>query len=214
MAVPTSLPKCPACACGQKTTLRAPRWRSSSGSAPTQRPVRQRNGLAVTEEWLGKTTGDPATHGGAGDPASVREQCVGTPRGAGDPEPADGGIRTECARRGHLSRRSLSFSRNLRAGELSEVTPGPATFEVCRSPACRNPSARQLTGPEGREWFSKLSGSLLCHPDLVARRVTLDAACCRLDDALFDVIITDSLRALGLSRSLRYRVRTGTRLRL
>ena len=25
-----------------------------------------------------KATGDPATHGGAGDPASVREQCVGT----------------------------------------------------------------------------------------------------------------------------------------
>ena len=163
----------------------------------TKRPVRQRSGLAVTEEWLGKTTGDLATR-----------------RGAGDPEPADGGIRTECARRGHLSRRSLSFSRSLRVGELSEVTPGPASFEVYGSPACRSPSARQLTGPEGREWFSKLSGSLLCHPDLVARRVTLDAACCRLDDARFDVIITDSLRALGLSRSLRYPVRTGTRLRL
>ena len=36
-------------------------------------------GLAVTDEWRpGKATGDPATHGGAGDPASVREQCVGT----------------------------------------------------------------------------------------------------------------------------------------
>ena len=71
---------------------------------------------------------------------------------------------------------------------------------------------RQLAGPEGREWFSKLSDSLLSHPDSVARRVTLDATCCRLDDALCDVMITDSLPAFELSRSPRHPVRTGTRL--
>ena len=51
VAVPTSLPKCPASACGQKTTLRAPRWRSSRGTAPHRksRPAAQR--LAATEEW-------------------------------------------------------------------------------------------------------------------------------------------------------------------
>ena len=172
--------------------------------------------VAVFLRFCAHEKTSPATQRAGGHRRVAREDDgrPGYPRGAGDPEPADGGIRTECARRGHLSRRSLSFSRNLRAGELSEVTPGPASFEVYGSPACRSPSARQLTGPEGREWFSKLSGSLLCHPDLVARRVTLDAACCRLDDARSDVIITDSLRALGLSRSLRYPVRTGTRLRL
>ena len=43
--------QCPACACGQKTTLRAPRWRSSRGTAPNRksRPAAQR--LAATEEW-------------------------------------------------------------------------------------------------------------------------------------------------------------------
>ena len=47
----TSAHQCPACACGQKTTLRALRWRSSRASAPRERPVRQRSGVAVTEEW-------------------------------------------------------------------------------------------------------------------------------------------------------------------
>ena len=47
----TSAQQCPACACGQKTTLRAPRWRSSRGTAPNRksRPAAQR--LAATEEW-------------------------------------------------------------------------------------------------------------------------------------------------------------------
>ena len=55
------------------------------------------------------------------------------------------------------------------------------------------PLKRQLIGPKGREWFSKLSGSLLCHPDFVARRVTLDATCCRLDDPRSDVNICGQL---------------------
>ena len=37
VAVPTNLPKCPACACGQKTTLRTPRWRPSRASAPHEK---------------------------------------------------------------------------------------------------------------------------------------------------------------------------------
>ena len=43
--------QCPACACGQKTTLRAPRWRSSRGTAPHRksRPAAQR--LAATKVW-------------------------------------------------------------------------------------------------------------------------------------------------------------------
>ena len=68
-----------ACACGQKTTLRAPRWRPSRASAPHKktRPAAQRSGghRGVATR---KVTGDLATHGGAGDPASEKEQCVGT----------------------------------------------------------------------------------------------------------------------------------------
>ena len=47
----TSAQQCPACACGQKTILRAPRWRSSRGTAQKKksRPAAQR--LAATEEW-------------------------------------------------------------------------------------------------------------------------------------------------------------------
>ena len=47
----TSAHQCPACAFGQKTTLRAPRWRSSRGTAPNRksRPAAQR--LAATEVW-------------------------------------------------------------------------------------------------------------------------------------------------------------------
>ena len=42
--------------------------------APQERPVRQRKGLAVTEEWRpGKTTGDLATRRGAGDPVRRAE---------------------------------------------------------------------------------------------------------------------------------------------
>ena len=46
-----SAQQCPACAFGQKTTLRAPRWRSPRGTAPNRmsRPAAQR--LAATEEW-------------------------------------------------------------------------------------------------------------------------------------------------------------------
>ena len=55
------------------------RWRPSRASAPHRksRPAAQRSGghQGVATR---KATGDPATHGGAGDPASVQEQCVGT----------------------------------------------------------------------------------------------------------------------------------------
>ena len=44
-------------------------------------------------------------------------------QGAGDPETADGGIRTECARRGHLSRRALCSTTMLRAGEAEYGFP-------------------------------------------------------------------------------------------
>ena len=70
----TSAQQCPACACGQKTTLRAPRWRSSRGTAPKtkSRPAAER--LAATEEWrTRKTTGDLATRRGAGDPETRAE---------------------------------------------------------------------------------------------------------------------------------------------
>ena len=59
VAVPTNLPQCPACACGQQTTLRGPRWRSSRASAPHRKTVRQRSGLAVTEEWRPGRDGRP-----------------------------------------------------------------------------------------------------------------------------------------------------------
>ena len=47
----TSAHQCPALAFGQKTILRAPRWRSPRGTAPNKksRPAAQR--LAATEEW-------------------------------------------------------------------------------------------------------------------------------------------------------------------
>ena len=80
------------------------RWRPSRGAAPCRKtsPVAQRTGghqRVVTR----KATGDLT---------SRREQAI--------PQTADGGIRTERARRGHLSRRSLRFSTTQRAGELSE----------------------------------------------------------------------------------------------
>ena len=70
----TSAQQCPACAFGQKTTLRAPRWRSSRGTAPKtkSRPAAQRTGghRGVATR---KTTGDLATRRGAGDPETRAE---------------------------------------------------------------------------------------------------------------------------------------------
>ena len=75
----TAQETCPACACGQKTTLRAPRWRPSRASAPHKK---DQAGSAAAGGHQGvatrKATGDLATHGGAGDPACEQEQCVGT----------------------------------------------------------------------------------------------------------------------------------------
>ena len=70
----TSAQQCPACACGQKTILRAPRWRSSRGTAPNRksRPAAQRTGghRGVATR---KTTGDLTTRRGAGDPVRRAE---------------------------------------------------------------------------------------------------------------------------------------------
>ena len=81
--------------------------------------------VAVFLRFCAHEKTSPATQRAGGHRRVAREDDgrPGYPRGAGVPEPADGGIRTECTRRGHLSRRSLSFSRNLRAGELSEALP-------------------------------------------------------------------------------------------
>ena len=70
----TSVHQCPACAFGQKTTLRAPRWRSSRGTAPNRksRPAAQRTGghRGVATR---KTTSDLTTRRGAGDPVRRAE---------------------------------------------------------------------------------------------------------------------------------------------
>ena len=75
----TAQETCPVCACGQKTTLRTPRWVPLRASAPHRksRPAAQRSG-GHQGEATRKATGDPATHGGAGDKACEQEQCVGT----------------------------------------------------------------------------------------------------------------------------------------
>ena len=70
----TSAHQCPACACGQKTTLRAPRWRSSRGTAPKtkSRPAAQRTG-GHRRVATRKTTGDLTTRRGAGHPVRRAE---------------------------------------------------------------------------------------------------------------------------------------------
>ena len=91
---------------------------------PTESPDRQRSGLTATEEWR-----------------PGRRRAIRLPRRSGRLNVRDGavcGIRTECARRVHLSRRTLWVSTNLRAGELSEALPpnhlfggyGPASWEL------------------------------------------------------------------------------------
>ena len=97
-------------------------------------PQKDQSGSAA--DWRSPKSGDREDDG-----------RPGYPRGAGDPETADGGIRTECARRGHLSRRSLSFSRNLRAGELSEALPPaqPSRFTLSARHAWRHLDATFLS---------------------------------------------------------------------
>ena len=102
---------CPACACGQKITLRTPRWRPSRASAPHRktRPAAQRSGghQGVATR---KATGVPATHGGAGDPACEQEQCVGT---------CDRGLEEGAAhRRCELLRYAASYGQRLLAQPL------------------------------------------------------------------------------------------------
>ena len=62
----TSAHQCPACAFGQKTTLRAPRWRSPRGTAPTESPDRQRSG------WRPPKSGDQEDDGRPGYPKRSR----------------------------------------------------------------------------------------------------------------------------------------------
>ena len=116
---PTSLPKCLACACGQKTTLRAPRWRSSRASAP-------RNKTSPAAQWTGghrrvatrKTTGDPASHGGASDP-----------------ETADGGIRMRRPEKRSPSRRALSHSTVIGAVQAEQGYLQPSLSRLRNSTA-------------------------------------------------------------------------------
>ena len=73
----------------------------------------------------------PATQRAGGHRRVVTRKVTGgsdQPQGVDHPETADGGIRTECTRRGHLSKRSLWISTNLRAGDNSD--PSPASVEV------------------------------------------------------------------------------------
>ena len=65
--------------CGQKDHLRTP-----GGGRPEPLTLKEKSSLA-TQQSVGhrrvatrKATGDPATHGGAGDPECAAEQCVGT----------------------------------------------------------------------------------------------------------------------------------------
>ena len=71
VAVPTNLPKCPACACGQKTTLRAPRWRSSRASALHKK---DQSGSVAEGVTTRKATGDLTTRRWQ---ATQRRQMVG-----------------------------------------------------------------------------------------------------------------------------------------
>ena len=70
----TSAQQCPACACGQKTILRAPRWRSPRGTAPN-RKVQTGSAAAGGHRNVAtrKATGDLATRRGAGDPVRRAE---------------------------------------------------------------------------------------------------------------------------------------------
>ena len=70
----TSAHQCPACACGQKTTLRAPRWRPSRGTAPRKKtcPAAQRTG-GHRRVATRKVTDDRATRRGAVDPVRRSE---------------------------------------------------------------------------------------------------------------------------------------------
>ena len=55
--------QCPACACGQKTTLRAPRWRSSRASAPHEKDL---SGSAA--DWRSPKSGDQEDDGRPDNP--------------------------------------------------------------------------------------------------------------------------------------------------
>ena len=63
----TSAHQCPACACGQKTTLRAPRWRSSRASAPHKK---DQSGSAA--DWRSPKSGDQEDDGRPGYPKRSR----------------------------------------------------------------------------------------------------------------------------------------------
>ena len=58
VAVPANLPKCPACACGQKTTLRAPRWRSSQALC-----VFKKDQSGSAADWWSPESGDEEDDG-------------------------------------------------------------------------------------------------------------------------------------------------------
>ena len=70
----TSAHQCPACAFGQKTTLRTPRRRSSRGTAPKNK-VQTGSAAAGGHRRVAtrETTGDLASRRGAGDPKTRAE---------------------------------------------------------------------------------------------------------------------------------------------
>ena len=94
----TSAHQCPTCACGQKTTLRAPKWRSSHASAPHRKtsPAVQRTG-GHRRVATRKTTGDLATRRGARDPERQVEWTTVLRNGhlRSAPVVVDVGLRTE-----------------------------------------------------------------------------------------------------------------------
>ena len=63
----TSAHQCPACAFGQKTTLRAPRWRSPRASAPHKK---DQSGSAA--DWRSPKSGDQGDDGRPGYPKRSR----------------------------------------------------------------------------------------------------------------------------------------------
>ena len=90
------------------------RWRPSRASAPHRKSRPAASRLAATESGDQEGDGRPDTRRGQ---ATQRRQMV---------------IRTKCARRGHLSRISLS-TYPIRVGG-AWVTPGPASSEVTDLP--------------------------------------------------------------------------------
>ena len=126
-------------------------------------------------------TGSAAAGGHRGVATRKATGDLATRRGAGDPETADGGIRTECTRRGHLSRRSLSNCTNLRAGELSEALPPAQPLQRLRTFFMK--SRRSLLATSSRQLLLRFFGfadpnsvKLTIHDEVLRKSVGCDPA--------------------------------------